>query len=486
MEYFDLNLRPVLLNWEEKVNAVCNLIVNAIRQYHDQEYTTKLIVDYDEATSTLRIKDQGTGINLSDFVQKKDAANDWLANGLRVAISSLLASQIDITFKSNFGTFTPVIRNKEGLSENIASIFLAYEPQGARVNQWVNLKFVDPDQLANTNHGTEITISPLNANFVADLKYRFSFLLPWSETMQTPYGTLLINNQYVNDVFVDGENVTFMQQPEPTDEDQSQLSFSYDINTNAFEPSLISNRYNNIDRYIFKCIRKIYEELNDEQKEFVFSTLLNNHLSVEWNDESIRDYIIKFFANTNPDHYLIGQWESENANFVEFAKKANKEIIWVIDADEYNKVSKCGIESVYDFGLHYAAQNYTNFVDVNQLTAKEKTNWQALQSFLTYFVSTNQEVQNKLAKLNLGFYNIKIVENLPSNESFYLPNEGIGVINRKILSYKFSALLAGCKQIAFVPTGDISWDVFDRLWTDSIANFIIACQEENSKPKKFN
>ena len=486
MEYFDLNLRPVVLSWEDKMDAVCGLIVNAIKQYQNQEYATKLIIDYDEATSTLRIKDHGTGINLNDFVQKRDDANDWFANGLRIAISSLLASQINITFNSNFGTFTPVIRNKEGLSENIASIFIAYEPKKVYFNNWTNLKFMDNEKIENNNHGTEVIISPLNADFVADLKYHFSFLLPWSETIQTQYGSLLINNQYVNDIFVDGENVTFMQEPEPTAQNQSQFSFSYDINTNAFDPALIGDRYNEPSRYIFKCIRKIYQELNDEQKEFVFTTLLNNHLSIEWNNKLIRDYIINFLGSTNPEHYLIGEWESENPNFVEFAKQVNKEIIWVLDNDEYNKVSKYGIKTVDDFGLKYAQQNYTNFVDINQLTAKERTNWQVLQAFLTYFIKSNKEIQDQLAKRNLDHYSIKIVENLPSTKSFYLFSEKAGIIDRKILSYKFSALLKCCKVVIYVPTGDINWDNFSRLWSDSIADYIITCKEETLKLKKLN
>ncbi|MBO7084384.1 hypothetical protein J6W20_00345 [bacterium] len=49
----------------------------------------------------------------------------------------------------------------------------------------------------------------------------------------------------------------------------------------AFDKELIGDRYNEPERYVFKCIRKIYEELNDEQKEFVFTTLLNDHLSIE-------------------------------------------------------------------------------------------------------------------------------------------------------------------------------------------------------------
>ena len=75
MEYFDLNLRPIATNWDDKMHAISGLIVNAIRQYHNQEYATKLIVDYDERTSTLKIKDNGVGINLSDFVQKANFNN---------------------------------------------------------------------------------------------------------------------------------------------------------------------------------------------------------------------------------------------------------------------------------------------------------------------------------------------------------------------------------------------------------------------------
>ncbi|MBO7084385.1 hypothetical protein J6W20_00350 [bacterium] len=79
-----------------------------------------------------------------------------------------------------------------------------------------------------------------------------------------------------------------------------------------------------------------------------------------------------------------------------------------------------------------------------------------MQSFLTYFVKSNKEIQSQLAKNDLDYYNIKIVENLPTIKSFYLFNEDTGVIDRRILSYKFSALLKGCAEIVFIPTGDIT------------------------------
>ena len=482
MEYLDLDLRPMELSSRDTMQSVCNLIVNAIRQYHNQEYATKLIVDYDETTNTLKIKDHGTGINLSDFVQKPDYQNDWFAMGLRVAISNLLAWQITPIFKSNFGTFTPVIRNKEGLSESIASIFIAYQPREPRVNQWIDLKFVD-EQVTDHNHGTEITISPLSANFVADLKYHFSFLLPWTETIKTEYGTVLVNNEIINNIFVDGENVTLMHNPNPDDEDQSEFMFSYDINSEAFDSNVIKDRYNNISKYAFKCIKKIYEELSDDAKEFVFGKLLNNHDSIEWNSKLIRNYIIKYFAHTNPNKYLIGIWDSENPNFVEFAKKSGKEIIWVKDSNEFDEVVDLGIENVLDFGQEYANQNCTKFVDINELTPKEKTNWDALQSFLTYFVKVNKEIQDQLAKNDLDHYEIKIAQNLPSTHGFFMFDQDFAVIDRKLLSYKFSALLAGCQNVIYIPTGDISADNFNQLWFDSIANYIIVCQQESNKQK---
>ena len=482
MEYFDLNLRPVVINYNDRLNAISDLIVNAIRQYHNQEYATKLIIDYDERTGTLKIKDHGTGINLTDFVQKQDSNDDWFATGLRTAISGLMASQVSIIFKSNFGIFTPTIRNKEGLSQNISSIFIAYEPANTTNDQWTNLKDINEDESTNSNHGTEVTICPLPASFVADLKYNFSFLLPWVKEIKTHYGTLLVNKEkQMNDIFVDGENVTHMHEPDEDDDDKSMLVFSYDINYNAFDPNLIKNRYNKPGRYAYDCMCAIYDELNDEDKEFVYSKLLNNHDSIEWNNEMVRDHIIEHYAKTNPDKYLIGTWNKENTNYVEFAKLAHKEIIWVKSNDELNKLTYLPINTVDNFGAEYAKQNFNTFVPTNKLTARERTNWEALQSFLTYFIDANKEIQDQLTKVKLDKYNIKIVENLPTDQSFYRFDENAGIINRKILDGSFADLLDKCEIIIYIPTGNITWHDFNNLWYQSIANYIIASNKDAPK-----
>ncbi|MBO7084367.1 hypothetical protein J6W20_00260 [bacterium] len=65
-------------------------------------------------------------------MQQTNDEQDNLANGLRLAISSLLANKIKIVFNSALGTFTPIIRNKDGISENITDIFLSYEPKAPK------------------------------------------------------------------------------------------------------------------------------------------------------------------------------------------------------------------------------------------------------------------------------------------------------------------------------------------------------------------
>ncbi|MBO6073224.1 hypothetical protein J6P59_06520 [bacterium] len=162
-------------------DGIKNLITNAIRQYQDQTYFESLIVQYDKNTSTLKISDHGTGINLNDFVQQTNAAKDNLANGLRLAISSLLANKLKIVFYSALGTFTPIIHNKEGISENITDIFLTYEPKETKQPKWFSIKSknaTNNDDENKIKQGTEVIISPLDATFIKNLKFYFSFLLP--------------------------------------------------------------------------------------------------------------------------------------------------------------------------------------------------------------------------------------------------------------------------------------------------------------------
>ena len=481
MEYFDLNLRPVELSHKEKIDAVCNLINNAISQYHNQEYTTKLIVDYDETTNTLRIRDNGTGINLSDFVEQ-ESVNGWFTRGLRIAISGLIANQITPIFKSNFGTFTPIIRNKDGLNEKIASLFIAYEPKATVKDAWTNLKDIDDND--TLDHGTEVTISPLTSEFVASLKTNFSFLLPWTKEIKTKYGVLLMGKPgTTNNVFVDGQNVSYMQAPKHDDKDQEQLTFSYDINASEFDPDLIQNPQDNPGRYAYNCISAIYDELNDKDKEYVFTKLLNDHNSLEWNSWIIRRQIIKYFAKTNSDKYLIGLWNGENPNYVEFAKLANKQIIWIDNSEEFDDLSKLGIQPVHEFGRLYAEKNYTNYVLINKLTAHERTNWEALQAFLTYFADSNKKIQDGMDKNEIDHYEIKIVESLPTSDGFFNYEQECGVIDRKILSDSFANLLNKCEPIIYFETRnkDLDYDSFDKLWNDSIANFIIASNKNSNK-----
>ncbi|MBO6073220.1 hypothetical protein J6P59_06500 [bacterium] len=50
-----------------------------------------------------------------------------MTHGLHNALSMFVAHHINTMIQSNYGTFTPVVQNKQGISEQIPSIFIAYE-----------------------------------------------------------------------------------------------------------------------------------------------------------------------------------------------------------------------------------------------------------------------------------------------------------------------------------------------------------------------
>ena len=143
MEYFDLNMKPVLLSDNTVLKSIIELVKNAIEQYKDQAYFQDLLVDYNKNTCTLKIKDDGSGIKLTDFVEHLANTQDWMTHGLRNALSMFVAHNINTIIQSNYGTFTPVVQNKQGISEQIPSIFIAYEKTPTSKNKWTNLKDLD-------------------------------------------------------------------------------------------------------------------------------------------------------------------------------------------------------------------------------------------------------------------------------------------------------------------------------------------------------
>ena len=101
MEYFDLNMKPVLLSDNAVLKSIIELVKNAIEQYKDQAYFQDLLVDYNKNSCTLKIKDDGSGIKLTDFVEHLANTQDWMTHGLRNAISMFVAHNINTIIQSN-------------------------------------------------------------------------------------------------------------------------------------------------------------------------------------------------------------------------------------------------------------------------------------------------------------------------------------------------------------------------------------------------
>ena len=483
MEYFDLNLKACLINAWSVTDGIKNLITNAIRQYQDQTYFDSLIVQYDKNTSTLKISDQGTGINLNDFVQQTNAAKDNLANGLRFAISSLLASKIKIVFYSALGTFTPIIHNKEGISENIMDIFLTYEPKETKQPKWFSIKnrnATNNDDENQIKQGTEVIISPLDATFIKNLKFYFSFLLPWTNQIKTKAGYFLVPlNEHANNFFLNGENLTWFD--ERGDSHENHFAFSYDANSNYFDEDLIKNNKHRIWKFIPTCINAIYENLSENDQEWIFKNILNNDDCIEWKEPVIRKTIVQYYAKHHPNDYLLGVSDDEDEAFIAFAQKENKTIIWLADNDELDELKDLGIKTVIDFGKQYALDHYQHYVNIQDLSEQEANNWNHLQDFLYYFINHNEKIATILKKFNKESFNLKIVENLPSKWGLYLDDKDVEIIDQDSVKDLAKLIPSALHVTQLAISNEINMDEYLHLWIDSLTNFAFTKQEDKEE-----
>lgn len=470
MEYFDLNLRPSELKHFSIQDAIAAIIENAITQYPNLAYWNQVIVKYNENENVLSISDNGNGINLKNFVQQLN--NDGnLSTGIRKAIAYLLASNYQINFTSNFGTFTPVIRNKEGLSEIIPSIFIGYEPVQNKPSKWINIKSLIHPQSQNV-HGTCVTISHLLPSTVKNTKYYFCFLQEWAKIMNTQAGKILIpiDNNQVNNFFLQGSNLTCLD--EKGDYYHLHFLYSYDVNPAFFNQEIIEDSKLHAWTHNAYIISSILANLTIEDQAVIYPTLLKNQHSIEWSYYQVRKLVVQYFAKTNPNEYLIGVWESENEMLVEIAKQANKTIIWLHDNDEYYELINEGIQTVYDFGQAYLTNHFTSYVDREELSATKSKNWQAMQAFLTYFIKQNDVIAQSLKKHHQTNFNIKIVKNLPLGKGIYLVNSHFSIIDVQTLN-DFATLAATVFNIIYAQIDDIKWEDYKVMWIHDLTDFVL-------------
>ena len=477
MEYFDLDIKPVLLSDDTILKSIIELVKNAIEQYKDQAYFQNLVVDYDKNTCTLKIKDDGSGIKLTDFVEHLANTQDWMTHGLRNALSMFVAHHINTMIQSNYGTFTPVVQNKQGISEQIPSIFIAYEKTPTSNNKWTNLKDIDDNK--DKTHGTTITLSPISHEIVAQLKWWFSFLQSWKKVMKTPFGMLLVANQgTINNFFLDGENMTFNDGT--NHKDLLKLTFSYDCNSSSFNPELFAD--DSFGDYWDKCISTILEHLSDEDKPMVYEQLLNNHASAEWSSALIRKVVIEYYAKLNPNKYLVGVWKNEDENFVNYANDENKVIIWVEEPSELQALSDCKIMSVNEFGNRYLLKHSPTQYPISKLSPIQKENWEFLNKFLNYVIVNYPAIKDALNANDLTYFNLTLVDKFECQPVTYFAAQNLILIDHHILDnlYSFGSIIGA------IPNELVGIDDYDELIADLNSAFLDFLVLQVNKNEKLN
>ena len=465
MEYFDLNIQPALLNSNKIVESLKYLIHNAIKQSPQLEYQQNAIVEYDENTKTLKIKDEGVGIKLIDFISHLDANKDNITNHLRNAISILMANKIDLTIKSNFGTFTPIIRNKEGINEQIPSIFIAYEKPTDLAND---------ENKSHSTHGTVITLHPIKKQVFGNLKPIFSFLQQWSKILPTNYGTLLVGKAATN-YYVNGVNFSHLEDDEYRW--HHHLAYSYDFNNEA----------NNKSKNVLEIINKILQEINDQDKEAIYEKIIGDFRSFEWNYEPIINTIVKYLTNLTTSKYVIAMLLQKNVSLEKYAKQKNIKIIWIKKEKIFDNLVNAGIKTIDDLNENKTGElvddSLFNFIAVSKLNKQEKTNWTILKDFLKTFFSKSEHAQVSLNEANLSIDEvikaIKIAQqdNIPINCNDFDHNWAI--LDRRFLTDTKGELFQQAANLVCDLIHD-DFGEFMKAWNDMLVNEATSnCQTNN-------
>ena len=130
MELLDLNIKDIDNNWTIN-DAIRELIANAIDEHILANITNDIKITYNEQTKTLTISNEGRGIKSVHFTENinKEKLNNpkvfgKLGINLKNAIAVLVNNHVNVTIKSDFGIYTPLITNKQGLTEQLPTIHL--------------------------------------------------------------------------------------------------------------------------------------------------------------------------------------------------------------------------------------------------------------------------------------------------------------------------------------------------------------------------
>ena len=193
MELLDLNIKDIDNNWTIN-DAIRELVANAIDEHILVNITNDIKITYNEQTKTLTISDEGRGIKSIHFTENinKEKLNNpkvfgKLGINLKNAIAVLVNNHINITIKSDFGIYTPIISAKQGITEQLPTIHIQRE------NNF------------NEQKGTIISLSPISqqqADQAANLLVLHQQCKWINNITNQPKDSLLVNdlNQQIIDL----------------------------------------------------------------------------------------------------------------------------------------------------------------------------------------------------------------------------------------------------------------------------------------------
>ena len=316
---------------------------------------------------------------------------------------------------------------------------------------------------------------------------------------------VLIGNNQTNNFFLNGKKVVIRNYNENDDKhhmppNMMHFVFSYDCNQNAFNFPIFINKYEpSQDEY--ECINKILENLKDIDKEAIFSKIINDDQSYEWNNPLIRTTIIEYLTKLKSKTYVIGQKNYQQAAYEAFAKKVNIHIIWISDDDEYRILHyQKKIQALDEFERKYGQENIDvdklKFIDSNDLNKDEKATFKVIKRFLDTFIERfiawteemhdgdDEWYEEDHMDLN-DLKNLKIVEGLPSPCSWYDNGKRIGLLERSYLSGPLDELFEEVRGIVLAGTEGITDCEFDEIWNDTMAAEIVHCYDNHHDKKSI-
>ena len=305
----------------------------------------------------------------------------------------------------------------------------------------------------------------------------------WTKVITTNRGSILIGKTNTN-LYVNGKNITHF---ENNDVSKHHFIFSYDFNENPREPMLFNKKYEAL-KSIFLYINQILQQLNNEDKETIYAKFINNDSSYEWNDEKIRNTIIKYLTKLNPTKYAIALWIEKNATFENYMKQKKVKVIWIKDEDEYDKLISEGVKNASDLvkidGEEEINENIFKFIDPNDLNDKEKENWQTLLRFLKTFLNESDYIQAKKKAINL---NVNAAMNIKINDSKEYPTNlndfdyDYIIIDRRYLSDTKGELFDQVSDLVFDAIMDDDFSGFKKAWNNTLVNEVFKHYQANQE-----